>query len=287
MLLCVMISLVLSTGCKKGRSADSGENAPLASSGMRLIKSGTFQMGSNDTLFPDEQPVHQVSVSSFYLDTIEVTQSDYMSLMQTNPSNNKNDIRCPVELVTWFDAVLYCNARSKRDKLDTVYSYSQVDGAPNSTCYGLVNLNIDMSKNGYRLPTEAEWEYACRSESKDDFYWGGSYPPQTSEDSTMLDEHTVWTKNAQTTAPVASKKPNRWGIYDISGNVREWCNDWYGPYLPDDVKNPQGGPEGDSRVVRGGSWFFNSKFVRSASRSRNDPAMRDPNLGFRCVRSSR
>lgn len=282
MLLCIIMSLVLTAGCKKERSA---EISPV-SSGMRLIQSGTFQMGSNDTLFPDEQPVHQVSVSSFYMDTIEVTQSDFISLMQRNPSNNQNDLRCPVEQVTWFDAVLYCNERSKRDKLDTVYSYSQVDGAQNNTCFGLVNLNIDMSRNGYRLPTEAEWEYACRSDSKDDYYWGGSYPPQTSEDSAMLNEHSVWTKNAQETAPAASKKPNRWGIYDISGNVREWCNDWYGPYLPEAIKDPQGGPEGDSRVVRGGSWFFNAQFARSALRSRNNPAMRDFNLGFRCIRRS-
>lgn len=250
------------------------------------VPGGTFLMGSDDLNFPDEQPVHHVSVSAFYIDSTEVTQSDFSSLMGFNPSAFSGNGSFPVEQVTWFDAVLYCNERSQRDGFDTVYHYTRLNGAEGATCFGLENLVMDMNQNGYRLPTEAEWEYAGRAGCTADFSWDRSYPPMTETDTAMINSHAIWLKNSQRPGIVASKKANAWGLYDMSGNVREWCQDWYqeNAYSGELRDNPLGPSEGDRRVVRGGSWFFDAKFARSSCRGRNLPDLRDYNLGFRCIR---
>jgi formylglycine-generating enzyme required for sulfatase activity len=219
------------------------------------------------------------------MDTTEVTQVDYQALMLVNPSYFTGDSLRPVETVTWFDAVLYCNKRSKRDSLDTVYSYTSVTVTPGNGCTALGGLANDFTKNGYRLPTEAEWEYACRAGSTTDYYWGKNYPQTTSADTLAIESSAVCFYNSPTgTQPVATKKPNAWGLYDMSGNVWEWCNDWYGSYSSGSQTDPTGPSTGTYRVLRGGSWNFNVLDLCSAARFGGAPVNRLNYNGFRCVR---
>jgi formylglycine-generating enzyme required for sulfatase activity len=251
---------------------------------MRYITGGTFQMG--DTLDLEELPVHQVTVSSFYMDTTPVTQADYDSLMGVNPSRYIEDSLKPVEQVTWFDAVLYCNARSRRYMLDTVYSYTSLTGTPGDSCTSLGSLEIDYTKDGYRLPTEAEWEYACRAGTTTDYYWGGSYPLATAADTAAMDSNAVWVHNAVTTARIGTKLPNAYGLYDMIGNVWEWCNDWWNSsyYSSSPTADPTGSSTGDRRMVRGGAWNMYAYRLLSAERGYIAPNLRGPTVGFRCVR---
>ena len=263
------------------------QKAPVVS-GMRYISGGTFQMGSaNSNLYAS--PVHSVTISSFYMDSTDVTQASYQALMGVNPSYFDTGVsapRKPVESMNWYDAVLYCNARSKHDGYDTVYSYgSKYTGSGYDTLAGVV---IDYTKHGYRLPTEAEWEYACRAGSTADFYWGQSYPPQTSADTASISAHAWWYYNSPNgTQPVATKPSNAFGLYDMSGNVWQWCNDWYGSYSSGSQTDPAGPSTGSSRVLRGGSWYdLNLVGVDlcAACRGYHSPNLRYNLVGFRCVR---
>jgi len=212
--------------------------------GMRFIPGGTFQMGQVGIA----APVFSLTLSRFWIDTTPVTQADYLALMGVNPSHFKGDTRRPVEQVTWFDAALYCNQRSKRFRLDTVYSYSSKSGVPGNGC-GLVGLAIDFNKNGYRLPTDAQYEYALRAGTTTKCFWG--------DDSSAGGNYAWYSYNSDsTTQPVATKLPNPWGLYDITGNVTEWCNDWYPDFYSIDSTagqtDPVGPATGRNRVHRGG-----------------------------------
>ncbi|MGA2506273.1 MAG: SUMF1/EgtB/PvdO family nonheme iron enzyme [Chitinispirillaceae bacterium] len=254
------------------------------------IAAGTFLMGSTDTNYKNQQPRHSVSVSTFYMDTTEVTQASYYALMGINPSYFTGDSLRPVESVTWFDAVLYCNRRSKHDLLDTVYSYISVTGTPGNGCTSLNGLAIDFSKHGYRLPTEAEWEYACRDNAGDsaDYYWGGNYPPTTHADTAVIDSNAVWWHNfSGVTERVHTKLPNARRLYDMIGNVQEYCNDWYAASYDSTVHTDPTGPSASTglRVLRGGSWLTNdANNLRSASRTGGSPDFRSYITGLRCVR---
>ncbi len=238
------------------------------------IASGSFTMGNTD--YGDQFP-HKVMIDSFSIDNMQVTQGDYKAIMGINPSYFKDNDTRPVECVTWYDAVLFCNARSKCDGLEPVYHYSKVHGKAGDGCRGLENLKIDYRKNGYRLPTEAEWEYACRAGTTTKYFWGD----------TMNGDFAWWAENAGVrTKPTGTKKPNAWDLYDMSGNVWDWCNDWYGEkyYAISPDKNPHGPDSGQWRVLRGGSWYRNNLcYLSSAIRFRNKPEGRNPYCGFRCV----
>lgn len=215
-----------------------------APSGMHSIPGGSFFMGSTDSIDPFEQPVHVVTISAFWMDTTGVTRAEYASLMPLDTALAHDDQRLPVEQVTWYDAALYCNARSRRDRLDTVYSYSSLRQS-GYHCAGLGDLIIDYTKNGYRLPTEAEWEYACRAGTRTEYYWG---------DSINCDYCWYDGNSGNVPHPVAGKQPNAWGLYDMSGNLWEWCNDWYFWYDSAAQINPVSSADTTYHVLRGGAY---------------------------------
>jgi formylglycine-generating enzyme required for sulfatase activity len=287
----VAASMVIG-GCGS-KSNPTGTNKGTTVAGMVQIPGGTFQMGSTNATMEaetgsDEEPVHSVTVSSFYMDTTLVTQASYQALMGVNPSDFNTGAlapRKPVESMAWFDAVLYCNARSKHDGYDTVYSYSSITGTPGNGCTDLGSLAMDFTKNGYRLPTEAEWEYACRAGSTSDYYWDQSYPPQTTADTAEIIAHAWWWYNSSNeTQPVATKPANAWGLHDMSGNVWEWCNDWHGNYSSGSQTDPTGPTAGSYRVLRGGSCDNSCDGLCAAFRSGYFPCLWCYDWGFRCVR---
>ncbi|MCF7814936.1 MAG: SUMF1/EgtB/PvdO family nonheme iron enzyme, partial [Candidatus Cloacimonetes bacterium] len=197
--------------------------------GMVFVKGGTFQMGSNEQ--NDEKPIHSVTVSDFYIGKYEVTQKEWKAVMGSNPSNWKGD-NLPVEKVSWYDAVEFCNKKSEKEGLQKCYNGS---GA---------NITCDFSKNGYRLPTEAEWEYAARGGNKSRNYkYSGS---------NKIDDVAWYTSNSGSkTHNVGTKQANELGIHDMSGNVWEWCNDWYDKnyYSSSPKNNPKGAYSGSYRIL--------------------------------------
>lgn len=206
--------------------------------------------------------VHQVTFTyDFWMDTAEVSQKDYSSIMGVNPSYHIGN-SLPVEQVTWFDAVLYCNARSKLDGFDSVYSYDTLLGVAGDSCYELTDLSINFVKNGYRLPTEAEWEFACRATTTTEYYWGSA-----------IDGNYVWycENSGNETHPIGTKLPNIFRLYNMSGNVFEWVNDWYSDYYGSELQiDPIGiGPgSGIGRQQRGGDYSYpNLAFLKSAFHS--------------------
>ncbi len=279
---------------------------------VKIIAGGyDFEMGQPDPNIWDtsssrrEQPVHTVSFTyDFWMDTVQVIQGEYESLMSATYAGYETpEWMEPYGLgdslatycIMWGDAALYCNARSKRDSYDTVYSYDSIKGPPGNLCE-LINLSIDMSKNGYRLPTEAEWEYACRGGTVTDFYWGKNLEnyPANAADTAEISSYAVWTVNSYDVVigdewgiyPPALLKPNPYGLYDMSGNLYEWCNDWDSLYTWEDAVDPIGPDSSDvyCRVVRGGSWGNNASHLRSANRYFVPADYLYYFLGFRPVR---
>jgi formylglycine-generating enzyme required for sulfatase activity len=253
-------------------------------------KDSTFVMGSDSSIYSNEKPAHQVRFTyNFRLDTTEVTQGDYRQLMaQTYDSvtlppwdtDAGRGTNIPAYFVSWYNAALYCNARSKRDGLDTVYRYTRIEGTVGRDCE-LIELTGDLDVKGYRLPTEAEWEYACRARSTTEYFWG-DYP-----NSPSLDKYVWYADNGDSTAhPVAQKLPNRFGLYDMNGNVWEWCNDWHDTTYVGaagvDPMGPSPAPQFTERSTRGGGWKYGQAAnQRSATRSKHVPENEGNGLGFR------
>jgi formylglycine-generating enzyme required for sulfatase activity len=196
---------------------------------MVLVPGGEFLMGSDASV--DSRHVRKVSVGSFYIDKYEVTQELYEKITGKNPSRHKGPNN-PVERVRWREAIAFCNQRSAAEGL--------------KPCYDVKTGQCDFSANGYRLPTEAEWEYACRGGTT------GAYP--FGDDARDLPRHAWFKANAaRKPHPVGQLRPNPFGLFDMSGNVAEWCNDWYGRdyYAQGPAADPQGPPKGEKRVVVG------------------------------------
>jgi formylglycine-generating enzyme len=234
------------------------------------IPAGTFTMGSSNILDFSADPPHQVTLSKFRMSTTDVTQAIYTQVMGVSPATFTGDVSKPVEIATWFDAVLFCNALSKMANFDTVYTFTGMTGTAGIGCMDLANVAIDYTKRGFRLPTEAEWEYACRAGTATAYYWGDQF-----------DTSYCWySGNCSSAMPVGTKKPNAWGLSDMSGNVWQWCNDWYGDYPSMAQTNPIGPGSGTIRMFRGGSWRDGEKIQRSAYRNYNFP---NNGAGFRCI----
>jgi len=206
-------------------------------------------MGSKEG-FKDEKPVHSVNISSFYISKFEVTQAQWQAVMGNNPSQHKCD-NCPVEKITWDEAQAYCQKQSR------------------------------LTGKTYRLPTEAEWDYAARGGTKSvGFTFSGS---------NNIDDVAWYERNSEnTTHPVGQKQPNELGLYDMTGNVWEWCSDWYDKdyYNRSPTQNPQGPATGSEFVIRGGSWSHDPQNCRAAGRNSGEPGERYTVIGFRPVVSS-
>lgn len=242
--------------------------------GMVFIKGGTFTMGSpvKEASRDSDEAQHQVTVSSFYMSATEVTQADYEAVMGSNPSSFKGP-DLPVENIKWYDAVAYCNARSVKEGRTPAYTINGTD------------VTWNWGANGYRLPTEAEWEYACRAGTIIPFYTGQNIT------TSQANYHGGYSYNGygkgeyrETTVPVGSFSPNEWGLYDMSGNVSEWCWDWHENYTTENQTDPMGPASGAFRVLRGGNWASPAVRLRSAARYREFPSNRSSAQGIRVVR---
>jgi len=220
---------------------------------MVLIPAGEFLMGSPDSdkdADKDEKPQHKVRITKpFYLGKYQVTQEQWEAVMGGNPSHFK-DPKNPVETVSWDDCQKF-----------------------------LDKLNAKVGGGKFRLPSEAQWEYACRAGSTTKYCFG--------DDASKLGEYAWYGKNSgNTTHPVGEKKPSGWGLYDMHGNVWEWCLDWYedGYYKESPVDDPTGAATGSIRVLRGGGWGDPAGYCRSAYRAYRAPGFRRIILGLRVSR---
>ncbi len=266
-----------------------------------------FSMGSSDGS-SDEQPVHTVRFTrSFWMDTTEVTQASFNAVMSAAYSAyvtpawhapyGKGD-RIPAYLTEWGDAVLYCNARSSADGLEPVYSYAEILGTPGNGCE-LTEVVADLAKNGYRLPTEAEWEFAARAGGTSDFSWGKSASgyPVSAADSAEIAAHAVWAGNSWNLGSgdarfgmqeVAGRTANAFGLYDMYGNAWEWCHDWYDAayYETAQAIDPSGPASGQWHTLRGGSWGNEVIHLRASNRTFSTPDYLFNFIGFRTVRNA-
>jgi len=239
-----------------------------------FVPGGTFTMGDvwgggNG----DETPTHEVTLSGFYISKYEVTQKQYVDVMGRSDESwtlyyGVGD-NYPAYYVMWYKAVEFCNKLSEQDGLTPCYT---INGT---------SVTCDFSANGYRLPTEAEWEYAARSGGRDDRKWSG-----TNTESEM-GNYAWYYYNSDKPHPVGTKQPNDLGIYDMSGNFWEWCWDWYSSsyYSSSPSSNPTGPSSGGHRVVRGGSYTQDTSDCRVANRATMDPASSSTNVGFRILRA--
>ncbi|MBU4445177.1 SUMF1/EgtB/PvdO family nonheme iron enzyme [bacterium] len=234
---------------------------------MILIQGGTFTMGSN-TGDSDEKPVHQETLSSFYFCRYEVTQLEWQSLMGGNPSHFRGDF-LPVEYVSWDNAVNFCNKLSERQGLTPCYTINET------------NIKCNYAVNGYRLPSEAEWEYVAL---------GGNQSQNIKYSSIVRIDSIAWyyDNSGKKTRPVGTKKSNDLGIYDMSGNVEEWCNNLYNTSYEQVtyLNNSKGSPGGVFRVFRGGSWFDSAFNCRPTNRNYNIQSEQSKFIGFRLCRSA-
>lgn len=255
--------------------------------GFLLITGGTFNMGSPDSEAwrSNDEIQHSVTVDDFYMSAYEVTQQEYQNVMGNNPSSFSGE-NLPVENISWLDAVAYCNARSEQEGLTPAYT---IDGA---------SVSWERSANGYRLPTEAEWEYACRagtitpfntetSISAEEANYYGTYPYMI-EDNYFSQENLETQPGVyrRTTVEVSSFSPNAWGLYNMHGNVGEWVWDYYGEYSAEAQTQPTGPETGTRRVYRGGGWNDFAKNLRSAYRAALPQANSSNNIGLRLVRNA-
>jgi len=252
---------------------------------LRRIPGGRFYMGSHDSdeyLRNNEHPQHKVILpGNFFIGVYPVMQKQFLELMEFNPSIVIDNDDCPVEGVTWYSAVEFCNKMSEVESLPPYYEIKAVRRRANNSIEG-AKVSI-LGGEGYRLPTEAEWEYACRA---------GSITPWCFGDQVLDVGLYAWFyDNAmQETHPVGQRKPNSWGLYDMHGNVMEWCFDWYNDLYyqqcAEEEENPTGPKEGNAKVLRGGAWQFGAEATRCAYRNSSVPDTVAGVIGFRVCRNA-
>jgi formylglycine-generating enzyme required for sulfatase activity len=273
-LLLAGVSLLIGCGKQSSKSEGAARVQIVTKSGIEMVylPGGEFTMGSNQGN-PDEAPAHRVKISALLIDRFEVTQEMFANVQLPNPSRWQ-DPKKPVERVRWRDAKQYCDERSLLEGLKPCYNQKTPD------------WDCDYSANGYRLPTEAEWEYAARAGAESAYDFGSS---------DKLRQHAWFAEGAdEKTHAVGQKKPNRWGIHDMYGNVSEWCEDVYNAayYKDSPATDPRGPPSPGKdvqRVMRGGNWKANAKMCRVTFRQgqrtgNTDACFYTDFCGFRCVR---
>ena len=256
---------------------------------MNRIEPGIFQMGHND--ISSAQPEHTVTLTkSFYMGIYEVTQEQWTAVMtgtdnietpsffMDNASDGEIQVKRPVERVSWYDAIEFCNILSERVGLESVYSMTDITRMGDGHITG-ATVTANRNKNGICLPTEAEWEYACRA---------GTTTQWSFDDIAEDVDAYVWhSGNSEAkTHQAGIKKKNPRGLYDMHGNVWEWCWDFYDSYSEEAGADPMGPDKPDAlRVHRGGSWYHGAINTRSAYREPGNPSRTDGNdIGFRVVR---
>ncbi len=269
----IILLVFLIVGCKK--DSNPVKDTPQAPAGMVYVAGGTFTMGKVGLA----EPIHQVSLSNFYLSKTEVTQGQWKAVMGgVNPSYfiAVGD-SAPVEQVSWYDCINYCNKLSIKEGKPPVYSvngYTNPDSWPTEPSQ-IHPVQVPGAK-GYRLPTEAEWEYAARGGAQSHSY--------TNSGSNNEDSVAWYNGNADnTTHRVSTKPPNELGLYDMSGNVWEWCWDWYGGYATTLQTNPAGSTIGVERVLRGGSWWNDADYCRTSRRGALNPVDHISSYGLRVL----
>ncbi|MCL2180327.1 MAG: formylglycine-generating enzyme family protein [Treponema sp.] len=261
MMICIIIS-----GCSDVQSGK-----------MIRINGGTFTMGSpdNETDREYDEGRRNITVKSFYMGEHEVTQKLYQKVMRENNSTFRG-AGLPVETVSWYSAVLFCNKLSRLEGLTPVY---EADGT---------NVVWNKEADGYRLPTEAEWEYACRAGVEAAFNTGGNITTaQANYNGDYPYGDNQQGLNLEMTVSPGNYPPNPWGLYDMHGNVFEWCWDWYEIYQRVNLSNPSGPESGSYRVIRGGSWANGANAIRSSYRGIYIAGDGNDRIGFRLARNAR
>ncbi len=260
---------------------------PAMADDLVLIKGGEFTMGSpeSEPWRVNDETQHEVSVSDFYISKFEVTQKEFFDVMNNNPSNFEGD-DLPVENISWLDAIKFCNRKSELENLVPVY---KINGS---------TVEWDLSADGYRLPTEAEWEYACRAGTKTPFNtessisaeeanYYGHYPYEI--ENNYFNQKRLKTKPGRyrgCTVEVNSFNPNKFGLYNMHGNVGEWVWDWYGSYKTSKENNPTGNVNGTLKIYRGGGWNDFAKNMRSSYRAAMKQDGYSFNIGMRLARNA-
>lgn len=269
----LVLATMVSFGCGSNSSSDVSPQS--CAENQVFIPGGTMMMGDAKLA----SPVHSVTVSSFCMDKTEVTQSEYRRLMGAEPWSNSSAAfgvgdSHPAWMMNWYDAVLFCNARSEEAGLQPVYTYESLRTTRGDV--ELVGVVMHPERHGFRLPTEAEWEYGARAGSTTTFAWGDKADPAY-----------YWNiSNAGGGAhPVGTKLPNAFGLHDMSGNVMEWTNDNYDSYSAEKATDPLGPSTGSSKVLRGGSWrnIEDPMAMASAFRAHDSATAPDTCDGFRTV----
>ena len=287
----------------KAIAAD-GNSAP---KNMALIPQGGFTMGDSLDGISDA-PTRTVALDAFYIGKYEVTKAEWDEVRTWGLSNGYTDLSAgsgkasnhPVQSIVWYQMVKWCNARSQKEGLAPVYYTNDAQTTIYKT--GYVNVNnaqVKWSANGYRLPTEAEWEKAARGGlSGKRFPWGDAISQSkanyrassgcTYDLSGSVNNHhpTYATQLKPYTSPVGALVANGYGLHDMAGNVWEWCWDWYGADAVGSQTNPRGAASGSDRVCRGGNWFSGADYCRVAGRGKYHPSYSGYRIGFRVVRSS-
>ena len=292
----VLIMVII--GCGSSDSVPASSDYISANIGtLKYVPAGSFQ---RDATLANISTVS----SGFRMSQYEITRAQFLDIMGTDPSNSghSSGMSDPVQHIDWYHAIAFCNKLSIAEGLDQVYSVSGVDfttltyaGIPTSDDTDWNDANADWSANGYRLPTEMEWMWAAMGATSGAGYTSPTYLTgylkafAGGNGTSPVGDYAWYVGNSTTTHPVGRTLANELGLYDMSGNVMEWCWDWYGAYhggaLASNTNEGRGAASGTQRVVRGGSWYDAADLVTVAYRTSFYPFYSDDGFGFRVVRN--